>query len=187
MKARTKTAPRTKTGTCRWCGGPVKPPRRTWCSDKCVHEARIRSDQGYARHCVLERDHGVCEICGLSMVAVAKSISRHIRKRFRRRPDEYDRRWGHRKIIVNKVAAFRWVCSIHGIHRHRVITVRYGDLDPKALWDMDHRVPVVEGGGACGLDNLRTLCVWCHAKETAKLAGRRAQKRTGQMALGGGW
>ncbi len=25
-------------------------------------------------------------------------------------------------------------------------------------WEVDHVVPVVEGGGECGLDNLRTLC-----------------------------
>lgn len=41
-------------------------------------------------------------------------------------------------------------------------------------WDMDHILPVVEGGGACGLENLRTLCIPCHKKETAALAARRA-------------
>lgn len=41
-------------------------------------------------------------------------------------------------------------------------------------WQADHIVPVVEGGGSCGLENLRTLCTSCHAEETRKLAGRRA-------------
>lgn len=44
------------------------------------------------------------------------------------------------------------------------------------LWNMDHVKPVVEGGGACGLDNLRTLCVPCHKRETAVLAARRARR-----------
>lgn len=44
-------------------------------------------------------------------------------------------------------------------------------------WQADHRVPVVEGGGACGLENLRTLCTACHRLETAKLAARRASAR----------
>lgn len=44
------------------------------------------------------------------------------------------------------------------------------------LWHMDHIIPVVEGGGCCGLDNLRTLCLWCHKEETADLASRRALK-----------
>jgi 5-methylcytosine-specific restriction enzyme A len=44
-------------------------------------------------------------------------------------------------------------------------------------WHADHIVPVVEGGGACALDNLRTLCRVCHSRETAKLAARRALAR----------
>lgn len=30
------------------------------------------------------------------------------------------------------------------------------------LWDADHIIPVKNGGGSCGLDNLRTLCINCH-------------------------
>lgn len=44
-------------------------------------------------------------------------------------------------------------------------------------WDADHRVPVIEGGGECTLDNMRTLCIPCHKKETAALARRRARDR----------
>ncbi len=44
------------------------------------------------------------------------------------------------------------------------------------LWQADHIVPVVEGGGACGLDNYRTLCTACHKAETADLAKRRSKK-----------
>ncbi len=45
------------------------------------------------------------------------------------------------------------------------------------LWEMDHVLPVSEGGGACGLDGLQTLCWRCHQKETTALAGRRALSR----------
>ena len=34
------------------------------------------------------------------------------------------------------------------------------------LWDADHIIPVKEGGGQCGLDNIRTLCISCHKKVT---------------------
>lgn len=44
-------------------------------------------------------------------------------------------------------------------------------------WQADHIIPVIEGGGLCGLDGYRTLCTNCHAKETAALARRRAAKR----------
>ena len=38
------------------------------------------------------------------------------------------------------------------------------------LWDADHIIPVKEGGGQCGLENIRTLCIKCHKTETKKLA-----------------
>ena len=44
------------------------------------------------------------------------------------------------------------------------------------LWDADHIVPVAEGGGECGLDNMRTLCLKCHRLATAALQ-RRLLKR----------
>jgi 5-methylcytosine-specific restriction endonuclease McrA len=44
-------------------------------------------------------------------------------------------------------------------------------------WDADHIVPVVEGGGECGLENYRTLCVPCHRKVTRDLQRRLTQHR----------
>jgi 5-methylcytosine-specific restriction endonuclease McrA len=44
-------------------------------------------------------------------------------------------------------------------------------------WEADHTIPVIEGGGECGLEGLRTLCSGCHKLETAALAARRAQRR----------
>jgi|SRR5579871_4336278 len=44
----------------------------------------------------------------------------------------------------------------------------------QSLWDADHIVPVVEGGGECDLANIRTLCLKCHRAATAELRRRRA-------------
>lgn len=55
----------------------------------------------------------------------------------------------------------------HGIPLHRV----------RRFWDIDHVLPVVEGGGDCGLENLRSLCIPCHRKVTAELARKRAEAR----------
>jgi len=44
------------------------------------------------------------------------------------------------------------------------------------LWQADHIVPVTEGGGECGLENIRTLCTACHKRETAALRARLAGK-----------
>jgi hypothetical protein len=40
------------------------------------------------------------------------------------------------------------------------------------LWDADHIVPVVRGGGECDLSNMRTLCLKCHRAATAALRAR---------------
>jgi 5-methylcytosine-specific restriction endonuclease McrA len=47
------------------------------------------------------------------------------------------------------------------------------------LWDADHIVPVVEGGGECDLSNMRTLCLRCHRAATAELRKRRSRKSHG--------
>ena len=40
------------------------------------------------------------------------------------------------------------------------------------FWQADHIKAVAEGGGSCGLENLRTLCTPCHQIETEKLRSR---------------
>ena len=46
----------------------------------------------------------------------------------------------------------------------------------RSWWEADHIHPLIEGG-AHTIDNIRTLCIWCHKAETAKLAGRRAAEK----------
>jgi 5-methylcytosine-specific restriction endonuclease McrA len=61
---------------CRWCKGAVSGRRRTFCSDACVHEWRLRSSTSYLRECVFERDAGVCAICGTDTHRLRKRIMR---------------------------------------------------------------------------------------------------------------
>lgn len=42
----------------------------------------------------------------------------------------------------------------------------------KTLWDADHILPVVEGGGECDIENIRTLCLRCHRGVTMQLRER---------------
>jgi len=115
---------------CRYCSTEVPSNRRTFCSETCVSEWKIRSQPGYAKQLVKQRDDGICQIC---------------------RKDCFE---GYRGSRAHK--------RIKGLLR---------------LFDMDHTIPVVEGGGSCGLDNLRTLCRPCHLIVTAQLAARRAFRR----------
>ena len=55
---------------CRWCKTEVPKRRRTFCSDACVHEWKLRTDPGYLREKVFDRDHGVCAACGIDTVAL---------------------------------------------------------------------------------------------------------------------
>jgi len=128
---------------CRWCNLEVPPRRSTFCSDWCVHEWKIRSDPGYLRDQVLERDKGICAICR-----------------------------------VDTRAAYFELKRARGAHRERLLA-RWGlkRINRKSLWDADHIVPVVEGGGECDVGNLRTLCLVCHRRETSELRQRLAAKR----------
>jgi 5-methylcytosine-specific restriction enzyme A len=49
---------------CRWCGGRVSPPRRTFCRQKCVDEFLAATDWNVIRRNVEKRDRGVCAACG---------------------------------------------------------------------------------------------------------------------------
>jgi 5-methylcytosine-specific restriction protein A len=51
------------------------------------------------------------------------------------------------------------------------------------LWDADHIRPWSEGGAELGLENLRTLCLWCHKARTRRWHRERAEARRGQLAL----
>ena len=69
---------------CRWCGLEVPPRRFTFCSDWCVHEWRLRTDPGYLRDQVFQRDRGVCAIChadsGAAYLELKRSRGTHRRK-----------------------------------------------------------------------------------------------------------
>ncbi len=123
---------------CRWCSLEVPPGRHTFCSAWCVEEWRVRSDPGYLRSKVLERDRGVCSSCGLDCLDAERQL-----KRLR--------------------GAARLKSYLHW-------GLRAGSR--KSLWDADHILAVVEGGGECDLENIRTLCLKCHRAATAELRRR---------------
>jgi hypothetical protein len=59
---------------CRWCGIEVPSRRRTFCSESCVHEWKLRTDPGYLRDRVFDRDKGVCAECGVDTVAMRREL-----------------------------------------------------------------------------------------------------------------
>jgi 5-methylcytosine-specific restriction endonuclease McrA len=59
---------------CRWCKSEVAGRRRTFCSDTCVHEWKLRTDPGYLREKVFARDKGVCAQCRVDTVALRRDM-----------------------------------------------------------------------------------------------------------------
>ncbi len=50
--------------------------RRTFCSDYCVHQWRLRTDPGYLREQVFARDRGVCQACHADTMAIFAALKR---------------------------------------------------------------------------------------------------------------
>lgn len=148
---------------CRWCQGPIPRGRRTLCSRECSEEILVRTSASGARALVFERDGGRCAHCGLDTAALEVALLAAWRTAARRAA----RRWRPGLMTPHQFAG-----DAVGLWR----TAR-GFTWEGTLWNVDHVRPVVEGGGACGLANLRTLCVPCHRVETRVLAGRRASAR----------
>jgi 5-methylcytosine-specific restriction protein A len=63
-------------GLCRWCNLEVPSRRRTFCSDFCVNEWRLRTDPAYVREQVLLRDRGICALCRIDTLAAWRELKR---------------------------------------------------------------------------------------------------------------
>src|SRR6202789_1431988 len=62
---------------CRWCELEILAKRRrTFCSDYCVHQWRLRTDPGYLRDQVFARDRGICAACQADTVAIYSALRR---------------------------------------------------------------------------------------------------------------
>jgi 5-methylcytosine-specific restriction enzyme A len=88
-----------------------------------------------------ERDHCICAICGIDCFA--------LRRRFQRM------RKALRAPKLEQMIREGWPKTILQIRR--------------SWWEADHLLPVAKGGGECGLENYRTLCLRCHRNETGSL------------------
>ena len=172
MKQRHITLPGKKRGPdgerlCRWCEKPVPKPRREWCSDACVTDYQIRADPSSARHHLHKRDKGVCADCGLDTERLEERKERigyggydHIRQRT----------VTYRGIEASREAWARWRHVFEHLTKRRIPVHRMN------FWDADHVKTVEKGGGSCGLDNLQTLCLWCHQAKTTKNARQRGKQ-----------
>lgn len=140
---------------CRYCFKETPSKRRTFCGPDCVHEYKIRSDSGYMRRAVFKRDGGVCSHCLLDTRELARAATAIAAGRSK---------WTWAvlsKAIAPLFESYGYPPPPNERPKNLKKINRY--LKRSGLyWHADHIQRVDEGGGACGLDNIQTLCVPCH-------------------------
>ena len=142
---------------CRVCGQEVTGRRQTFCSQACVDVYLQDADWGHVCRRVYKRDAGVCAICGFDTAKLRRILDA---------VGEWGIRFGAPRFIHDRQASRATLMEL-GFTSYETF---------RALWQCDHIQERVRGGSN-ELSNLRTLCVFCHKRETARLARERAAER----------
>ncbi|PSS07955.1 Endonuclease [Actinidia chinensis var. chinensis] len=124
-----------------------------FCNLSCYEEYRLRTSNRFLRQELFQIERGICTNCQLNCHQLVEHI----------RPLSYANRQKYIEKVAPKLA------------RHKKLHSKLvRDPSEGNAWHADHIVPVHLGGGECRLENVRTLCVACHADVTA---AQRAQRR----------
>jgi hypothetical protein len=149
---------------CRFCKSVVHPPRRTICSDECNTELSIRTSPNYLRDKVLERDKGICAMCGCDTLKIRRILSGLLKGWYPTLDNSYN----------SAPDVWRWYAQHLGIGLHRAFS--------DDLWDADH-IKEIADGGKHELSNMQTLCIACHKQKTARFMKSRAKRPMPQAQL----
>ena len=117
---------------CRFCRKPIK--KYVYCSDECREEVDIRCGFGID-YAIKKRDKCICYDCGLDCRELDCAV-----KEIRYLNSAYW--WGRDSVIWKFLSE--------------------NNFTGNRSWEIHHVIPVEEGGGCCGLENLITLCWRCH-------------------------
>ncbi len=151
---------------CRFCGTEVTPPRKTFCSEECIHEYRIRSDIKYLRQAVYLRDCGKCAICGVDTRFIQIELEDAASLAIKQTAKGDD--WWLKPVYQDVLVKYQLTVNEAG----------------KSIWAADHVTPVIDGGGECDLSNIRSLCIPCHKEVSSEQAqARRIAKRKARARL----
>lgn len=127
------------------------------------------------RACVLDRDHGICAFCNFDGATADYKINQ-LREAF---IEQSRYRYGSLSWLMAKryLETYLEELSRLGFRFKKEQFFRPGSRKMRSLWEADHIVAVIDGGGECGLDNVATLCLVCHSKKSAELRKRLRQQR----------
>ncbi|XP_047314227.1 DNA annealing helicase and endonuclease ZRANB3-like isoform X1 [Impatiens glandulifera] len=149
---------------CKFCQSPcqsehAKTPEYfedLFCKLACHEEYRMRTSNNFLRRELFQIEKGVCTFCQLNCHKLVKDI----------RPLSLENRLKYIMKVAPKLSE----------HKKLLDKLVHHPTEGNA-WHADHTIAVYLGGGECNLENMRTLCVACHAEVTsAQCADRRTRK-----------
>ncbi|XVE56866.1 hypothetical protein DITRI_Ditri04bG0044700 [Diplodiscus trichospermus] len=127
-----------------------------FCNLGCYEEYRLRTSNRSLRQELFQIEHGICTNCQLDCHQLVKHL----------KPLSSERRREYIAKVAPKIAS-----------QESLVDKLVNDPSEGNAWHADHIVPVYRGGGECRLENMRTLCVACHADVTAAQCAERRSVR----------
>ncbi|EFJ47804.1 hypothetical protein VOLCADRAFT_91788 [Volvox carteri f. nagariensis] len=155
-------------------GLPASTPLMTtdllFCDPHCETAYFVKASGGALRRTLARLEHGVCQMCGLDCANLVRQL-----QTIRATSRDF---LAKRRAVVERLAPR---LTRHGYTTHLERLLR--QATEGLAWQADHITPVYAGGGLCDVDNMRTLCVACHADVTKAQCKQRAAERQ-QRRLG---
>ncbi|XP_057791867.1 uncharacterized protein LOC131008825 isoform X2 [Salvia miltiorrhiza] len=134
-----------------------------FCSLDCFEEYRSRTSNKFLREALFKIEHGICTNCQLDCHRLVKDL----------RVLPVEKREAHIKNVAPNISK----------HKKMLAKLVQDPIEGNA-WHADHIIPVYKGGGECKLENMRTLCIACHADvTTAQCAERRIARKKAKKQL----
>ncbi|XP_020151028.1 uncharacterized protein [Aegilops tauschii subsp. strangulata] len=127
-----------------------------FCKLDCFRLYRLRTNQSALRQALFQIEHGICSQCKLDCCKLVKHI----------KPLSNPKREAHIRSVAPNIAC-----------RKKLLAKLVEEPTQGNAWHADHIVPVYKGGGECMLENMRTLCVACHAEVTKAQQKERKEAR----------
>ncbi|KAL8547085.1 hypothetical protein ACS0TY_006711 [Phlomoides rotata] len=117
-----------------------------FCSLNCLEEYRSRTSNRFLREGLFQIEHGICTNCRVNCCQLVKHL----------KVLSLEKREAYIKRVAPNIARLG-----------KLLEKLVHDPTEGNAWHADHIIPVYKGGGECKLENMRTLCVACHADVTA--------------------
>ncbi|KAI3463878.1 hypothetical protein Pfo_020541 [Paulownia fortunei] len=140
-----------------------------FCNLDCFEEYRSRTSNRFLREGLFQIEHGICTNCQLNCHRLVKDL---------------------RLLSLEKRQAYIRKVAPNIAKHNKLLDKLVHDPTEGNAWHADHIIPVYKGGGECKLENMRTLCVACHADVTTaqcsewRVARNKAKKQLKETMSG---